>query len=135
MRKGTKIVIWSAGVLSLLLLLVFIAAFFIDEPLRQRMQDNINRALHGYRVELPQLDFNPMGLSVSLRNLKLIQIAHPDPPIGRIENLKASVHWGALLNGNLVADFELVRPDFRIGQVQLRREAEGSRRLSTPYTL
>jgi Domain of Unknown Function (DUF748) len=123
MRPATKIIIWGAGILGLVLLLAFAAAFFIDEPLRRRMEANMNRSLKGYHVELPHLDFNPIGFSVSLKNLTLIQDAHPDPPVGRIERLKASVDWFALLRGKLVADFELERPDFHINLIQLRREA------------
>ncbi len=123
MRSAPKIAIWTLCILVVLFSQLFAAAFFIDEPLRRRMEANMNRSLEGYRVELPGLDFNPIGFSVILENLVLYQKAHPDPPVGRFEKLRASVHVRALLKGRLVADFELDRPEIHVNLIQVRKEA------------
>ena len=68
MQPVTKIGIWIGGILIGLLLLAFAVAFFVEEPLRRRTEEKMNRTLQGYRVELPQLDLNPVGLSVTLEN-------------------------------------------------------------------
>jgi hypothetical protein len=122
-RPITKIGIWSGGIVIGLLVIAFTASFFIDEPLRRRTEEKINGALQGYRVNLPHLDFNPIGFSITLENLKLIQKEHPDPPLGQIARLQASVHWRALLRGRLVADFNLERPEIHLELTQLRQEA------------
>ncbi len=123
MRPVTKIAMWSSGTLVFLVVLAFVASFFIDEPLRRRMESDMNLSLKGYRVTLPALDFNPIGFSVTLNDLTLVQNAYPDPPVLRIDRLKASVHWSALLRGRLVADFEIDRPVLDINLTQLRQEA------------
>jgi hypothetical protein len=122
MRLGAKIAVGVGAVIILLLLLAFVASVIIDEPMRQRMQADMNRSLQGYHVELPYLDFSIFGFSVTLENLTLFQDAYPDPPVMRIGRLKASVHWRALLNWRLVADFELERPEIHVNLIQLRKE-------------
>ena len=123
MRRGTRISIIGGVILLLLLIVIFAALFFIDEPLRRRMQADMNRSLKGYRVELPELDLNPVGFSVILRGLTVIQEAHPDPPVARFDRLRASVHWRALLKRRLVADFRLDNPDIHVNLIQLQKEA------------
>ena len=65
--RTRKVVFWSATGLLTLIVLVIIAAFFIDEPLRQRMEANLNRALRGYTVRIGKLDFHPIGLRAAVR--------------------------------------------------------------------
>jgi hypothetical protein len=119
-----KVGLWSAGVLALLLLLAIGISFFIDEPLRRRMESNINNALQGYTVRIGRLDFHPIGLSLDLENLTIFQNDHPEPPVAHIPNLSASVHWGALLHGDLVADFEIDNPKVYINLKQTKKEIE-----------
>src|SRR5512132_2178256 len=66
--RTRKVAFWSATGLVILVVLVIIAAFFIDEPLRQRMEANLNRALQGYTVRIGKLDFHPIGLSLDLED-------------------------------------------------------------------
>ena len=98
---------WIAGSILLILILVFIAAFLLDEPLRRKMEADINSSLKGYTVRIGRLDFHPVGLSLDLEESTIYQSAHPDPPIAHIPKLSAGIHWKALLRGRLVADFEL----------------------------
>jgi len=51
-RAIPKLLFWSVGSLLGLLLLLFIASFFLDEPLRKSMESNMNRHLKGYSVRL-----------------------------------------------------------------------------------
>ncbi len=123
MRPLQKFGLWSGGLFVFLLAAAFAASFFIDEPLRRRMEDNMNRSLKGYRVTLPRLDFNPIGFRVTLRDVTLVQNAYPDPPVMRVDRLQASVHWKALLRARMVADFQVDRPVLNINLLQLRQEA------------
>ena len=105
-----------------LIVLVVIAAFFIDEPLRRRMEANLNRALAGYTVRIGKLDFHPIGLSLELENSVIIQNDNPEPPVAQIANLSASIDWRGLLRGRLVADFAIDNPKLYINRKQAKTE-------------
>jgi hypothetical protein len=115
---------WIAGSILLILILVFIAAFLLDEPLRRKMEADINSSLKGYTVRIGRLDFHPVGLSLDLEESTIYQSAHPDPPIAHIPKLSAGIHWKALLRGRLVADFELDNPTIRFDLTQFGQEAQ-----------
>ena len=106
-RKPFKI---AAVVVVGVLLLAFLATFFIDGPLRRLVESNMNRRMVGYTASIGKLHFHPIGFSLDLLDLVLVQDAHPDPPVMRIGQLHASVHWRELLFGRAVADFRLYRP-------------------------
>lgn len=119
-----KSVLWIGGSVLLILVLIFVAAFLLDEPLRKKMEADINKSLKGYSVRIGHLDFHPIGLSLDLEDATIYQSAHPDPPIAHIPNLSASIHWKALLHGGLVADFELDNPTLRFDLTQFSQEAK-----------
>ncbi len=114
---------WIGGSILLVLVLIFIAAFLLDEPLRRKMEADINSSLKGYTVRIGRLDFHPVGLSLDLEESTIYQSAHPDPPIAHIPKLSAGIHWKALLRGRLVADFELDNPTIRFDLTQFSQEA------------
>ena len=87
------------------------------------MEATLNQRLTGYSVRLPELDFHPIGLSLTLRGLTIRQNAHPEPPVMIIETLDAGVHWRALLHLRLVADFGLDGMRLHINRPQLLAEA------------
>lgn len=122
--KTRKAVFWFASVLVGLMLLVVIGAFFIDEPLRARMETNLNRALTGYTVRIGKLDFHPIGLSLDLENSVIAQNDNPEPPVAQIVNLSASIDWRALLRGRLVADFAIDAPRLYINRKQAKNELD-----------
>ena len=117
-----KSFLWTGGSVLLILLLVFIAAFLIDEPLRRKMETDINSGLKGYAVRIERLDFHPIGLSLDLEEVTIYQTAHPEPPVVHLPNLSASIHWKALLRGSLVADWEFNNPTVRFDLTQFREE-------------
>ena len=120
--RTRKVLFWSATGLVILIVLVIIAAFFIDEPLRQRMEANLNRALQGYTVRIGKLDFHPIGLSLDLEDSVITQNDNPDPPVAQIANLTASIQWRALLHGRLVADFVVDDPKIYLNRKQAKQE-------------
>lgn len=115
--------LWIAGSVSLILILSFVAAYLLDEPLRRKIEADINNSLKGYTVRIERLDFHPFGLSLDLKESTIYQSAHPDPPIAHIPELTASIHWKALLRGRLVADWELDNPSVRFDLRQFNQEA------------
>ncbi len=114
---------WGAGIVVTLLIVLFIASYFLDEPLRRSMENKMNSNLKGYSVRLPKLHFQLVGFSMTLKGLTVSQKAHPDPPIAYFPVLRASIVWHEILSGKLVAKFMLDRPEVRIDHRQLKSEA------------
>jgi len=90
-----KSLLWIGGSLLLILLFVIVVAYLLDEPLRRKIERDLNHRLKGYTVRIGRLDFHP----------------------------SASVHWKALLRGRFVADFELDNPTVRFDLTQFSQEA------------
>ena len=120
---GSRVLRWGAGAAVAFVLVLFVASFFLDGPLRRVMEQKMNRDLKGYSVRLPGLHFQLLGLSVTLKELSVVQQAHPDPPVAYFPVIKASIHWREVLSGRLVAEFMLDRPKININLKQLRSEA------------
>src|SRR5919106_3926656 len=116
--------IWVGGSILFLILVLFAAAYLLDEPLRRKMEADLNTRLKGYAVRVGRLDFHPIGLSLDLENVTIAQSAHPEPAIAEIPNLSASVHWKAAIFGQLVADFEIDDPTVHLDLRQFRQEAK-----------
>ncbi len=115
------------GAIALLLTLAVTASFLVDEPLRERVEAGMNAALKGYTVHIRKLRFHPVGCSVDLIDWVIVQDANPEPPVANIRKLHASVHWGALLHGALVADFRFDRPSLYLDLRKARTEAQDPR--------
>lgn len=115
-------VLWLFGSLAVVVGLAYAVAFLIDEPLRQHMERNINTRLAGYTVRIGKLDLHPLDFSLDLKDLTIVQNAHPRPPVARIPGLSASVQWRALLDGRLVGDMVLDRPTVIINLRQAKAE-------------
>ena len=114
---------WALVAAVIVLIAVFVVSYALDEPLRRYVEGRMNASLEGYRVKIAHLDFHPIGLSVTLRELVFWQEAHPDPPILHIPRLDASVQWKAIIFGRLVANFSLTRPVLYADVTHLKREA------------
>src|SRR4030095_13744782 len=83
-RARRKSLVWIVGSVSLVLFLSFVSAHLLDEPLRKKMEAEINNSLKGYTVRIERLDFHPFGLSLDLKGSTIYQKPHPDPPIVNI---------------------------------------------------
>ena len=113
-----------AGAMVVAALLVWLVSYLVEGPLRRQMEEGINESLKGYSVQLREVEFHPIGLSVTLRDLVIRQDEYPDPPVAEFPYLHAHVHWRAVLRGSLVAEFDLREPQLHINLEQLRAEAE-----------
>ena len=121
--KGSKVLRWCVGVPVALVVVLFIASYFLDGSLRRTMEQNMNHDLKGYSVRLPSLHLQLAGLSVTLKDLTVIQLAYPETPVASFPVIKASIHWSGLLAGRLVAEFRVDRPKININLKQLKHEA------------
>ena len=119
----SKMLRWIVGIPAVLVLVLSLASFFLDEPLRSNMEKKLNRDLKGYSVRLPGLHVQLVGLSLTLKGLTVLQEAHPDPPVVYFPVIKASIHWREVLSGRLVAEFMLDQPRVNINLQQLHSEA------------
>jgi hypothetical protein len=117
------LIIWGSGILAAILIVIGLA-YLIDEPLRRKVERDMNARLNGYTVRVEKLDFHPIGLSLDLKRLWIYQTPHPDPPIAYIPNLHASIHWKALLSGRLVGDFQIDDPKVHFDLRQFAEEAK-----------
>lgn len=122
--RGPRFAIRTLGVVLSLVLLVFVASFFVDEPLRRSIERRMNDSLPGYDVRLPKLRVRVFSLSIVLESVTVRQKAHPEPPVLHIERLTTSVHWRALLSARLVGNVLLERPRVDLNLVQLREEVK-----------
>jgi hypothetical protein len=114
---------WLVGAVGLLVVAAVVVSFLIDAPLRRSVERQMNARLQGYTVGIGALDFHPLGFSVDLEDVVIVQDAHPDPPVVRAPALSASVQWRALLPGRVVADAKVERPAVHVNLTQLRHEA------------
>ena len=114
---------WTIAIFAGTIALAVLLSFVIDEPLRRSVERQMNARLSGYSVSIGKLRFHPIGLSLTLSDLVFTQQANPEPPVGRIPRLDASVQWRALWSWKLVADFSLDRPKLYVNLAHLRAEA------------
>src|SRR6185369_3608518 len=111
-------------ILGLIVTLSIIAAFFVEEPLRRKIEGDMNASLKGYKVAIRKLDFHPLGFSLDLEDWSVRQDAHPEPPLAFVPNLTASVQWLSLLRGKLVANFRIDQPRLHLDQAQGEQEID-----------
>ncbi len=110
------------AVVAALLLAVVALDVLIDGPLRRRIERAMNERLEGYTVALGEADFRPWNLSLELRELSVVQDAHPEPAVALFPRVVFSVHWRSLLAGRLVSDVLLDRPRLHLDLAQLQEE-------------
>src|SRR5512132_21338 len=84
---------WVGLSLLAVVVLAFIASFFIDEPLRRYVERRVNESLDGYTVKIQKLRSHPIGASLTLSDVIFTQNAHPDPPVIHLPTLAASTQW------------------------------------------
>jgi hypothetical protein len=117
--------LWVLGSISAFIVIAAVLSHFISsERLRRIMEDRMNKNLKGYSVSIERAYFHPIGFSIDLENLILVQNAEPDPPIANIRNINASVHWRELLRARLAGDFLIDHPSFHLDLNNIRKERE-----------
>jgi hypothetical protein len=107
---------------AVVLLAVAALDVLIDGPLRRRIERGMNQRLTGYTVGLGAVDFSPWDLSLELRGLRVVQDAHPSPPVALLPRVAFSVHWRSLLLGRVVSDVVLDSPRLHVDLEQLSEE-------------
>jgi uncharacterized protein DUF748 len=126
MRRRWLVIV---GAIALVVVLLALSVQFANEPLRRRVEAQMNAALDGYKVSIRELHVHPVGLSVDLVDWIVTQEAHPKPPIAYVPRLHASVQWLELVRGHLVADFHFERPEFYVDARHAEKEAQNPKPL------
>src|SRR6185295_15898007 len=98
---GRRSLLVLIGTAASLLLAAVAADLLLDEPIRRKVEREMNAALDGYTVRIPKADFHVFGCSLDLENMSVTQNAHPDPPVALFPKLSASVQWKALVHAKL----------------------------------
>lgn len=123
-RRTRRLWRWLIGVPIVLLVILILTVAFIDEPLRRYAERQLNSRVVGYTFHIGELDFHPIGLSIDLKDVLVAQTEHPDPPVAKLTNWHASIHWKELLTGHLVSDHTIDQPVLHITRPQAAKEAK-----------
>ncbi|MFO7605867.1 MAG: DUF748 domain-containing protein [Desulfurivibrionaceae bacterium] len=114
---------WILGIVGLLFLLLTALSYLVNiDALREYAERRINRQLKGFTVRVGKAYFHPIGPSLDLDEIVLIQNEYPDPPIAGIKRFHASVNWLALIKGRLVGDILIERPQIYLNLKHFRTE-------------
>ncbi|MDT3778747.1 DUF748 domain-containing protein [Nitrospira sp. MA-1] len=119
-----RTLIISLGTLGFAILVVCLASFFVDEPLRRYIETNLNKNLEGYTVQLEAVDFHPLGFSIDFENLTLRQEANPDPPLLIIPSWTASIQWTELIKMGIVSDHVIRNAEVKFLFTQAEKEVK-----------
>jgi Domain of Unknown Function (DUF748) len=124
LRRGlaARIGLWTAAVISLILVAVFIASFFLDGMIRPRLEAKMNSYLKGYHATLGHAHLQLLTLSLTLRNLVIVQDAHPAPPVADFPLMRFRIYWKELLWTGVVANVGLWNPTIHIDEAQFSTE-------------
>jgi hypothetical protein len=114
--------LWTGAVLATLLVALYIASFFLDDIVRVRTQAAMNQKLKGYQVMLAHAHLQLVGGILTLNGLRVIQKAHPHPPVADIRMMRFHIQVKELFSGRVVADVLLSRPKVHIDGTQLVAE-------------
>ncbi|MBV8135114.1 MAG: hypothetical protein JO121_05655 [Deltaproteobacteria bacterium] len=83
---------------------LFIASFFFDDIIREHAQVAMNENIKGYHVSLEHAHLQLLGGILTLNGLKVIQQAHPDPPVADVSMMRFHIQVRELLWRRVVAD-------------------------------
>lgn len=82
----------------------------------------MNQKLKGYRVALGHAHLQLVGGTLTLNELRIIQQAHPRPPIAHIAMMSFQIEWKELLSRRVVADVFLWQPKVHVDRNQFVSE-------------
>ena len=117
-----RVLFWVGGIFATLIVALFIASFFLDDIVRARTQAAMNQKLKGYHVALAHAHLQLVGGILTLNGLKVIQQAHPHPPVADVAMMRFHIQVKELFSRRVVADVLLSHPKVHIDQTQLVAE-------------
>src|SRR3989337_2702847 len=88
--------LWWVAIPLAFLVVIVIAASFLDEPLRAYAEREMNQRLPAYTIHIGALDLHPLALSLDLEDVVVRQKERSDPPLARVSNIHGSLQWTGL---------------------------------------
>lgn len=120
--RGSRVGRWILGILVALAVIVYVASFFLDSIVRQRVLKEMNANLIGYHTTLRRAHVQLLGGSLYLSDLVVHQDKHPQPPVADVRQMAFHIQWREIFTGHVVADVLLTHPHVHINLLQLRAE-------------
>ena len=117
-----RVLFWVGGIFATLIVALFVASFFLDDIVRARTQSAMNQKLKGYHVALAHAHLQLVGGILTLNGLKVIQQAHPHPPVADVPMMRFHIQVKELFSRRVVADVLLSHPKVHVDQTQLVAE-------------
>jgi hypothetical protein len=117
-----RVLFWFGALIGSLAIALFIASFFLDDIVREHAQVAMNEHIRGYHVSLEHAHLQLLGGILTLNDLKVVQKAHPDPPVADISIMRFHIEIKELLWRRVVADLLLRRPRVHIDKTQFVSE-------------
>lgn len=117
-----RVLFCFGAVIGILIVALFIASFFLDDMVRVRTETAMNQKLTGYHVSLEHAHLQLLGGVLTLNGLRVIQQAHPSPPVAVFPMMRFRVQVAELFSRRLVADVLLHKPKIHVDETQFVAE-------------
>ncbi|MGJ8621019.1 MAG: DUF748 domain-containing protein, partial [Methylophilaceae bacterium] len=112
----------------LIIAILAISLATITVKLEGWVKDYINKeiaALEGYSGSIKEIDLHLWRGAYEIKGLTLQkQEGGLKEPFLTVKNTDLSIQWGALLNGQLVAEIDFEQPDFNFAKKQTGKESD-----------
>ena len=116
-----RVLRWVAVGLAVLALVIVVAFYFMDEPVRAFIERQLNAHVEGYRFTIGKAHLSP-NMTLEIRDGTMIQLAHPDPPVAQVPLWRFSIQWRHIFSGMLVSDTLIERPTLYVTLTQAKKE-------------
>jgi hypothetical protein len=104
-RQVLKKTVWVLlGLIAILVVIVLIGAWLLEDRGRAYVEQEANRRATDYVIQVKGLRLHPLRLSVDLHDVRVAHKRHPDPPIVTVQQTTVGVRWTSLLRARLEGD-------------------------------
>jgi len=114
---------WSVVTLGAVILLAVGGLFVVNRELPGLIERQLNAHVEGYQFTVGHATLSP-NLSLEIRQLTMVQIDHPNPPVAEIPSWVLSIQWSQILSGVLVSDYVVNRPILHVTLPQAKQELQ-----------
>ncbi|HMF85300.1 MAG TPA: DUF748 domain-containing protein, partial [Nitrospiraceae bacterium] len=114
---------WWALTVVVLILLAVGGLFIVNRELPTFIERQLNAHVEGYQFRVGHATLSP-NLSLEIRQLTMIQLEHPDPPVAEIPRWRLSIQWNQIFSGVLVSDYVINRPTLHVTLPQAKQELQ-----------